>query len=62
MLLLAVLSLPLVSLPGGWFSPGPIPDRYSEPDIFEKSGIFLECLIKYLTMDVGSVYRWTKLD
>lgn len=40
MLPLAVLSLPLECLPGAWFSPGPIPDTYNEPDIFGKSGIF----------------------
>lgn len=59
---LAVLSLPFVRLPGARFSPGPIPDSHKEPDIFEKSDIFLECLIRYLTMDGGRVYRWTKLD
>lgn len=62
MLPLEVLSLPLECLPGAWFSPGPIPDSYNEPDIFGKSGIFQECLIKYLTVDVGRVYRWTKLS
>lgn len=51
-----------MSLPGAWFPPGPIPGSYNEPDTLEKSGVFLECLIKYLTMDVGRVYRWTKRD